>query len=242
MPFHIIRQDITKIECDAIVNAANSSLLGGGGVDGCIHRAAGPDLVRECATLHGCEVGEAKFTKGYLLPSKYVIHTVGPVWNGGGDGEEELLRNCYSKSLQLAYENKCESIAFPLISTGSFGYPKEEGMRIALDEINAFLLKHDMLIYLVVFDTAATKLGLSLYPNLEVYIDQNYVCDKWEDIKAELATAPTEAEMLKMVERIGLDYNEFIKLYGHKKIDDAVLYAKDLKDRYSVLWLAYMYC
>ena len=182
MPFKIVRNDITKMHVDAIVNTANEAPQYSSGVDTAVYHAAGEkELLAERKKIGWMNEGDVAITPGFKLPAKYIIHAVSPCYIDRTFGEEELLRNCYSKSLQLAYENKCESIAFPLISTGSFGYPKEEGMRIALDEINAFLLKHDMLIYLVVFDTAATKLGLSLYPNLEVYIDQNYVCDKWEE-------------------------------------------------------------
>ena len=142
MKLRVCAGDITKLEVDAIVNAANTSLLGGGGVDGAMHRAAGPELLAECRTLHGCPTGQAKATKGYRLPAKYVIHTVGPVWHGGRRGEAGLLADCYRNSMALALELGCRSVAFPAISTGVYRYPLEEASRIAVDTVLAFLEEH----------------------------------------------------------------------------------------------------
>jgi O-acetyl-ADP-ribose deacetylase (regulator of RNase III) len=153
----IFKGDITKLKVDAIVNAANSSLLGGCGVDGAIHRAAGPKLLEECKKLNGCKAGEAKITKGYNLQSKFVIHTVGPVWNGGNYSEDELLTNCYLNSLKLAVENKIKTIAFPAISTGVYGFPLERAAQIAIKTVKKFIQTEKLIqkIIFVCFDDRA---------------------------------------------------------------------------------------
>lgn len=175
MPLTIIRQDITKMPVDAIVNAANPSLLGGGGVDGAIHRAAGPQLRLACQKLGGCPTGQAKITKGFGLPCRYVIHTVGPVWRGGSFGEKDALTSCYLTSLQLALRAHCKTVAFPLISAGAYGYPKDQALRVAVDTIGRFLLTHELTVFLVVFDKAAYRISQETYCDIQSFIDDRFV-------------------------------------------------------------------
>ena len=175
MPFEIVRNDITKMAVDAIVNTANPKPVIGAGTDSMIHEAAGPGLLVARQAIGRIDVGCAEITPAFDLQAKYVIHTVGPVWDGGSYGEEESLRSCYDNSLKLAVENKCKSIAFPLISTGNYGFPKDKALQIAISAFSAFLLEHEIQIYLVVFDRTSFKLSEKLFQSVASYIDENYV-------------------------------------------------------------------
>ena len=244
MPLSIVRNDITTMKVDAIVNAANESLLGGGGVDGAIHRAAGPDLLKECRTLGGCKTGEAKLTRGYRLPAKFVIHTVGPIWHGGGHGEREKLVSAYRTSLALALEQGCETVAFPLISAGAYGYPKDQALKVAVDTIGDFLLAHDMTVYLVIFDRAAYTIGGKLFADIAAYIDDRYAdahTDGRETRRRQVAmasmpmAAPVGAVLPSLDEALGRMDESFSQMLL-RKIDergmtDAQCYKKANIDR-----------
>ena len=179
MPFEIVRNDITNMRVDAIVNTANPRPVIGLGVDSAIHEKAGPQLLAARQEIGHIDMGCAAITPAFQLAAKYVIHTVGPVWDGGSYGEEDLLRNCYDNSLRLAVEHGCQSIAFPLISTGNYGFPKDKALQIAISAFSEFLLEHEMQIYLVVFDQTSYKLSEKLFQGVASYIDQHYV-DAWQ--------------------------------------------------------------
>ena len=242
MPLQMVRNDITTMKVDAIVNAAKNSLLGGGGVDGAIHRAAGPELLEECRTLGGCPTGQAKITKGYRLPASYVIHTVGPIWQGGNHGERELLISAYRSSLELALEYGCQTVAFPLISSGAYGYPKDQALKVAVDTIGDFLLCHDMTVYLVIFDRAAYTIGGKLFSNIAAYIDDHYVDEHTQSHRdMSLEEVPMEAQLwcasapLSLDEALGQLDESFsqmlLRKIDERGITDAQCYKKANIDR-----------
>lgn len=241
MPLTIISKDITKQNTEAIVNAANTSLLGGGGVDGAIHKAAGPKLLEECKKLNGCKTGQAKLTKGYDLPCKYVIHTVGPIYKDGNQGEEILLRACYKNSLELARDNGIESITFPLISSGIFAYPKDQAINIAIDEIRDFLITNDMDVYLSILNAKEHIDSLNEYPDLNLYIEDNYQPEAIYDTRSlrqenldqlmefnELEVKPLE----DLVDMVDESFSEMLlRVIDEKNLDDVEVYKKANIDR-----------
>ena len=256
MPLKLIRNDITKVSCDAIVNAANSTLLGGGGVDGAIHKAAGRGLLLECMKLGGCKPGQAKITGGYRLPCKYVIHTVGPKWRGGKNGEKETLRSCYRESLRLAEAHGCESVAFPLISAGVYGYPKAQAFRVAVDTITEYLVTSDLLVYLVIFDTAIYQISEKLYGDIAAYIDDCYV-EQHTDTESEqnrrmyggesmpLASAPTAVPFVPeksnegtlLAESITAAFQITPEIPGERQPDDLEQALQQLDESFSEMLL-----
>lgn len=252
MPLKIVRNDITKIKVDAIVNAANPSLLGGGGVDGAIHRAAGKALLEECKSLGGCETGNAKITSAYALPCKYIIHTVGPQWHGGSNNEQALLESCYRTSLQLAKANNCDSVAFPLISSGIYGYPKDKALKVAIDVISSFLLENDITVYIVIFDKAAYQISEKLFDDITEYIDDVYAEEHTDhsrkcrminvpaparftlntDEIAVCAESSADIELFKRLDQIDESFSEMLlRKIDEKGISDAACYKKANIDR-----------
>ena len=242
MPLLLVRNDLTKMPVDVIVNAANESLLGGGGVDGCVHRAAGPELLEACRALGGCRTGEAKLTAGFRLPCRYVIHTVGPVWRGGTHGEREQLASCYRSSLALARAHGCETVAFPLISSGVYGYPKDQALRVAVDTIGAFLAENDLTVYLVIFDRASYEIGGKLFADIAAYIDERYV-DAHTDLRrvsvaenrmpSACEAAPMAASGLdEALAHLDAGFSEtLLKLIDRSGKKDAEIYKKANVDR-----------
>lgn len=195
MPLMIVRNDITKMNVDAIVSCTDSAFLSDGGVSACINKAAGSELSEACKKLGECKPGEAKITSAFNLPAKYVIHTVGPVWNGGNENEFELLRSCYLSSLGLAVEYNLESIAFPLISSGAYGFFKEESLRIATEAIEYFLNKSDITVYLVVFDNYSFQISSKLFHDVKQYVDDNYVSSAFNSFREHERRAFSSAKM-----------------------------------------------
>lgn len=245
MPLEIVRNDLIKMNVDAIVNPTNPWLFSESGLDGRIHLAAGPQLKEATSKLGKCGYGQAKLTKGYNLPAKHVIHTVGPVWNDGLHGEEKLLEDCYRNSLDLVLENNLESVAFPIISSGINGYPKEKALSTAMSVLGDFLLTHDITIYLVVYDRRAFRLSSVLTKTIKQYIDDNYVqeCGSFQsslirgaslhevDYCAQ-AVAPPKRTLEDVINNLGETFSQMlIRLIDEKGYNDPEVYKRANVDR-----------
>ena len=246
----IVQNDITKMKVDAIVNAANESLLGGGGVDGCIHRAAGPGLLAECRQLGGCRTGSAKITGAYRLTSRYVIHTVGPIWRDGRHGEREQLSACYRSSLELAAAHGCASAAFPLISAGVYGYPPAQALEVAVGTIGAFLQESEMTVYIVIYDRSAYRIGETTFAEIrrrlaggtaacrEDSLGPANTCRRAEEettagllFTAEKMAAPAP-ELADALDRLDESFSEMLlRKIDEKGLTDAACYKKANIDR-----------
>ena len=214
MPLEIVRHDITKMNVDAIVNATNTSLKMGGGVCGAIFQAAGTSELQEaCDQIGKCKVGEAVITDGFKLIAKYIIHTPGPIWKGGSNQEAALLKASYNNSLELAKNHQCDSIAFPLISTGIYGYPKEEALQIAISTISNFLLNHDMFVYLVVFDKKSFGLSKKLFTSIHQYIDEHYV----EEVKSTFKRNREERYIMEQLREV-----EILRQDVYEEVNDSL--------------------
>lgn len=246
MPLEIIRNDITKMKVDAIVNASNIKLLKGGGVSGAIFAAAGEEeLQRACDKIGGCEVGEAVFTGGYNLPAKYIIHAVGPIWQDGKHNEEDLLHNCYSNSLELAASKRFKSVAFPLISSGIYGFPKDKAFHIAVTTISEFLITHEIMVYLVVYDKNAISISQKLFANIKQYIDNNYVIEhltsnrirgieeyETQQFAVSYSEQWHERKLEDLVFQLDETFSEMLlRLIDEKGFDDVEVYKKANIDR-----------
>ena len=236
MPIKIIRQDITKIKCDAIVDPTDVHYSHGGGADADIHETAGIALYHACVEQGFLEVGKAIITPGFALPCKYVIHTVGPRWHGGENGEEEILRNCYREVLKLSVANKCKSLAIPLISSGVFGFPKDKVLKIAIDEISAFLLENEMLVYIVVFDKTSYSISEKLFSDVISFIEDTYEDERllFKAKRMEMCEcAPCPSESLDdMLNQIDESFSQMLlRKIDERGMTDAECYKKANIDR-----------
>lgn len=252
MPLELVRNDLTKLKVDAIVNAANTALQIGGGVCGAIFRAAGETELQEaCNKIGGCKVGEAIITEGFKLDAKWIIHTPGPIWQGGLNQEGAMLKTSYENSLELAKNHQCESIAFPLISTGIYGYPKEEALQIAVSTISSFLMHHDMHVYLVVFDKSSFGLSKKLFSSIHQYIDEHYVeeiesmfqrntleelviLDSWQEIKMDQQDVQVEesASLVNLLNQLDESFSELLlRIIDEKGMTDVEVYKRANMDR-----------